>query len=94
MWLKTSRSKLISSTVSRGGRPLTIWLITVSYTHLDVYKRQIQRSLTKALARHGLGLYIYAGEDLPEIDKSKELEKRQNEQMIKWSEYRLSLIHI
>lgn len=26
----------------------------------------IQRSLTKALARHGLGLYIYAGEDLPE----------------------------
>lgn len=26
----------------------------------------IQRSLTKAIARHGLGLYIYAGEDLPE----------------------------
>lgn len=25
----------------------------------------IQRSLTKAIARHGLGLYIYAGEDLP-----------------------------
>lgn len=28
--------------------------------------KSIQRSLTKALARHGLGLYIYAGEDLPE----------------------------
>lgn len=26
----------------------------------------IQRSLTKACARHGLGLYVYAGEDLPE----------------------------
>ena len=26
----------------------------------------IQRSLTKAVARHGLGLYVYAGEDLPE----------------------------
>lgn len=25
----------------------------------------IQRSLTKAIARHGLGLYIYAGEDIP-----------------------------
>lgn len=25
----------------------------------------IQRALTKAIARHGLGLYIYAGEDLP-----------------------------
>lgn len=31
----------------------------------DVNKT-IQRSLTKAIARHGLGLYIYAGEDLPE----------------------------
>lgn len=25
----------------------------------------IQRALTKAIGRHGLGLYIYAGEDLP-----------------------------
>lgn len=31
----------------------------------DVNKA-IQRSLTKAVARHGLGLYVYAGEDLPE----------------------------
>jgi hypothetical protein len=34
-------------------------------TSMDVNKT-IQRSLTKAVARHGLGLYIYAGEDLPE----------------------------
>lgn len=34
-------------------------------TSWDVNKA-IQRSLTKACARHGLGLYIYAGEDLPE----------------------------
>lgn len=34
---------------------------------MDVNKT-IQRSLTKACARHGLGLYIYAGEDLPEED--------------------------
>lgn len=27
----------------------------------------IQRSLTKAIARHGLGLYLYAGEDLPDV---------------------------
>lgn len=31
----------------------------------DVNKA-IQRSITKAIARHGLGFYIYAGEDLPE----------------------------
>ena len=38
----------------------------------------IQRSLTKACARHGLGLYIYAGEDLPEAEdefKAKAVEK-------------------
>lgn len=37
-------------------------------TSTDVNKA-IQRSLTKACARHGLGLYIYAGEDLPESEK-------------------------
>ena len=34
-------------------------------TSFDV-NTAIQRSLTKAVARHGLGLYIYGGEDLPE----------------------------
>lgn len=34
-------------------------------TSFDV-NTAIQRGLTKAIARHGLGLYIYAGEDLPE----------------------------
>lgn len=34
-------------------------------TSMDVNKT-IQRSITKAIARHGVGLYIYAGEDLPE----------------------------
>ena len=40
-------------------------------TSTDVNKA-IQRSLTKAAARHGLGLYIYAGEDLPEAEQSNE----------------------
>lgn len=34
-------------------------------TSSDVNK-SIQRSLTKACARHGLGLFIYEGEDIPE----------------------------
>ena len=38
-------------------------------TSFDVNKA-IQRSLTKAVARHGLGLYIYAGEDLPEAQNA------------------------
>lgn len=43
-------------------------------TSTDVNKA-IQRSLTKAVARHGLGLYVYAGEDLPE----EEAETRRQE---------------
>ena len=38
-------------------------------TSFDVNKA-IQRSLTKAVARHGLGLYIYAGEDLPDAQNA------------------------
>lgn len=47
-------------------------------TSFDVNKA-IQRSLTKACARHGLGLYIYAGEDLPEEVKKEAEEKKQKE---------------
>lgn len=43
-------------------------------TSYDVNKA-IQRSLTKACARHGLGLYIYAGEDLPEGEKRETIEE-------------------
>jgi hypothetical protein len=41
-----------------------------SITSFEVNKA-IQRSLTKACARHGLGLYIYAGEDLPAEDEEE-----------------------
>lgn len=34
----------------------------------------IQRALVKAIALHGLGLYIYAGEDLPEVEKDPDPE--------------------
>lgn len=34
-------------------------------TSCDVNKT-IQRAITKAIARHGLGLYVYAGEDYPD----------------------------
>lgn len=45
-------------------------ILLENITSFDVNKA-IQRSLTKALARHGLGLYIYAGEDLPEAEIEK-----------------------
>lgn len=45
-------------------------------TSFEVNKT-IQRSLTKAVARHGLGLYIFAGEDLPDEDDGKTPPKAQ-----------------
>ena len=48
-------------------------ILLENMTSFDVNKT-IQRSLTKALARHGLGLYIYAGEDLPDIAESSKNE--------------------
>ena len=50
-------------------------------TSFDVNKA-IQRSLTKACARHGLGLYIYAGEDLPE-EKPKMVDEKSVEKLKK-----------
>lgn len=47
-------------------------------TSSDVNKA-IQRSLTKACARHGFALYIYEGEDLPETAKKEK--KEQDEEL-------------
>jgi len=44
----------------------------------DVNKA-IQRSITKAVARHGLGLYIYSGEDLPEVKRDEQVKAAMEE---------------
>lgn len=54
-------------------------------TSTDMNKT-IQRSLTKACARHGLGLYIYAGEDLPEEAKERKMRARQQLSQCKTNE--------
>ena len=60
-------------------------------TSTDVNKT-IQRSLTKAVARHGLGLYIYAGEDLPEVEREEEEAKIQQKVMEKLNKTELSAV--
>ena len=47
---------------------------SIALNALDSFavNKTIQRALTKAIARHGLGLYIYAGEDLPEIVQNEQ----------------------
>lgn len=60
-------------------------IVYADVTSMDINKA-IQRSLTKACARHGLGLYIYAGEDLPEGEAAAEAEKKAAEQEAKQAE--------
>lgn len=50
-------------------------------TSFDVNKA-IQRSLTKAVARHGLGLYIYAGEDLPDEGEQQDVPSQPSKAVI------------
>lgn len=53
----------------------------------------IQRSLTKACARHGLGLYIYAGEDLPEVvtNEKKQQQAQQVQVAVSDAQYKAEI---
>lgn len=44
-----------------------------------IVNKTIQRSLTKACARHGVGLYVYAGEDLPEESEEEKKARAERE---------------
>ena len=50
---------------------------TIEKPNASQINTSIQRCLAKAIALHGLGLYIYAGEDLPEPDKLEAKERGQ-----------------
>lgn len=63
---------MVSCTVTAFGKPVYMWLPVMNHANapinnpsvVDINKAQM-RCLVKAIACHGLGLYIYAGEDLP-----------------------------
>ena len=68
---------MVFVTVTMFGKPMTCQLPVMDYRNKAIPKPDafavntaIMRCMTKALALHGLGLYIYAGEDLPEEGKS------------------------
>lgn len=72
MWLpvmnganKAMKSEEYSYFIGKGDRKVEKWVDAA--TMMDINKA-IMRCLTKNLAMFGLGLYIYAGEDLPEAE--------------------------
>jgi hypothetical protein len=64
---------MVFVTVTMFGKPMTCQLPVMDYRNKAIpnpdafaVNTAIMRCMTKALSLHGLGLYIYAGEDLPE----------------------------
>ncbi|HEY4713985.1 MAG TPA: DUF1071 domain-containing protein [Aquirhabdus sp.] len=67
------QSVMVSCTVTAFGKPMTMWLPVMDHRNKAIaspdavdMNKNMMRCLTKCIAVHGLGLYIYAGEDLPE----------------------------
>lgn len=64
---------MVACTVTAFDKPIYMWLPVMDHRNkaiqnpnaFDINKNQM-RCLVKAISCHGLGLYIYAGEDLPE----------------------------
>ena len=63
--------------VTMFGKPMTCMLPVMNHRNQPIQNPDafqvntaIMRCMTKALALHGLGLYIYSGDDLPEDDKA------------------------
>lgn len=72
---------MVFCTVTAFGKPMTAQLPVMDHRNKAIpnpdafaVNTAMQRCLVKAIALHGIGLYIYAGEDLPEGAKSPEEE--------------------
>jgi hypothetical protein len=73
--VKWGDTVMVFCTVTAFGKAMTAQLPVMDYRNKAIanpdsfaVNTAMQRCLVKAIALHGLGLYIYAGEDLPEGD--------------------------
>ncbi|HET8685651.1 MAG TPA: DUF1071 domain-containing protein [Methanosarcina sp.] len=71
-----SETMMVSCTVTAFGKPMKMYLPVMDYRNKAIsnpdafaINTAMMRCLVKGIALHGLGLYIYAGEDLPESEK-------------------------
>ena len=74
-YMDVNGTGMVWVTVTMFGKPMTCFLPVMDHrnkpiTNPDAFQvnTALMRCMTKGLALHGLGLYIYAGEDLPEGD--------------------------
>lgn len=85
-YLLTQQGCLIQCTVTIKGHPETETLPVMDFrnkamTNPDMMaiNKTMKRCFVKALALQGLGLYIYAGEDLPNSETDQDAPKRSNQ---------------
>jgi hypothetical protein len=74
-YMDVNGTGMVWVTVTLFGKPMTCFLPVMNHRNQPIQNPDsfqvntaIMRCMTKGLAMHGLGLYIYAGEDLPEDD--------------------------
>lgn len=72
-YMDVNGTAMVWVTVTMFGKPMTCFLPVMNHRNQPIQNPDsfqvntaIMRCMTKGLALHGLGLYIYAGEDLPE----------------------------
>lgn len=80
VYMDVNGTALVWVTVTMFGKPMTCQLPVMDHKNKPIsnpdafsVNTAIMRCMTKALALHGLGLYIYAGEDLPEGEEKPEV---------------------
>jgi hypothetical protein len=73
-------SAMVKTVVTIKGHSKSCWLPVMNHSNKAIkgpdafaINTAIVRCLTKAISMHGLGLYIYAGEDLPEEEDKPQL---------------------
>lgn len=74
---------MVHTTVTASGESHSMWLPVMDFKNKAVkspdtfdINKTVMRCLVKNLAMFGLGLHIYAGEDLPEDSKNEKLQGR------------------
>lgn len=87
VYMDVNGTALVWVTVTLNGKAMTCQLPVMdnknkAITNPDAFavNTAIMRCLVKALALHGLGLYVYAGEDLPDGEDKPEPKKPEPEQ--------------
>jgi hypothetical protein len=84
-YMDINGTAMVWVTVTMFGKPMTCQLPVMDYRNKAIpqpdafqVNTAIMRCLTKCLGLHGLGLYIYAGEDIPEQKPATKIAPNQN----------------